>query len=125
MRARVRDDFPYSYPVTSCGGKSFFKNTWTVVPAGMEREVLDNPYLEAASEEELELDKPVMLPPEPGDDQPLASKAAVALAEAEGVDLKAIAPGSGKDGAITIGDVREFLEARAAQEPEPPEEVQP
>ncbi len=133
MKARVKADFPYPYPVTSCGGRDFFKDVWTSVPAGFEAEALNNPYLEVASEEELALEqvsgKPDTMPLQ-GEEKaappmeiielaPNASKAAVTLAEKEGIRLALIA-GTGKDGQITVADVRAYLEASKPAEQEKP-----
>lgn len=116
MLARVNPDALPKH-VTACAGVSFFKHVWTPVPAGREEEALLNPLLETRDEDEIEeqpLEVETIPAPEqePPDAQETvnATPGAINIARTAGINLAEV-PGTGKDGRITVDDVRFFLEA--------------
>jgi pyruvate/2-oxoglutarate dehydrogenase complex dihydrolipoamide acyltransferase (E2) component len=117
MEARVKEGSRIA-PVYSCGGILFLKEEWRLVPAGCEGEARVNPYLEIRETEEAEPEAITEIAPEPVTDIDTqeagfidASIAAGDLASEKGIDLKLVA-GSGKDGKITITDVRDYIALR-------------
>jgi len=108
MFAKVVDDCRWT-TVKALGGLIFNKRSWTRVPNGLEKEAMCHQMLEVTDEvpDDLlvaseSLDK---VPDTVGYD---ASRAAQDLADEHGLDLAPV-EGSGKDGKITINDVRALL----------------
>ena len=127
MRAKVRPDANW-HVVTACGGVNFTQRDWTKVPPGREEEALNNPYLEVELGEKKEAEEPVEKAPTPQPPPALepdidfvvekyveevdASYAARTLAAASGIHLWSI-KGSGRDGKITVTDVRNAIKKEA------------
>ena len=95
MRAKVKQDSRLS-AITACAGVQFSKHHWTDVPPDRIAEALANPFLdiEVASSE-----------PEAEETKPMITEAAEKLAAETGVDLSQVS-GTGKDGLVTVADVR-------------------
>lgn len=121
MMAKVVEECKF-HTITSCAGRTFLKGRWLYVPEGFEEEAADNPYLEVKEEEDLfdepfsedeldELEELIELEPEPEpepDEEIIwyATDSAVEYADEHGIDLGSVT-GTGKDGKITLTDVKD------------------
>lgn len=118
MMARVKEDSRFN-PITACSGFTFLKDRWLYVPAGFEEEATNNPHLETAYEEDIFSEEepepesevtPVFVENDIEEGEGIliyhATDSAVAYAEEHGIDLSEI-EGTGKDGKITLTDVKD------------------
>ncbi len=83
------------------GGIPFTVGEWHDVPAGHEEEARNHPYLDIKETSDSDV----------VEEKVMASDAARDLAEGLGVDLGMVI-GTGKDGAITVKDVRKAAKAK-------------
>lgn len=97
MEARVISDFRFK-TVMALVGHEYTKAEWRPVPAGLEQEAENHPFLEVRA---------TLAPLETVPAEPilLASPAAVALAEQHGLDLATVT-GTGAGGKVTLNDVK-------------------
>jgi pyruvate/2-oxoglutarate dehydrogenase complex dihydrolipoamide acyltransferase (E2) component len=119
LKARVKKDSRFA-PVTSCSGISFFRDSWTNVPLGFEKEAKANPYLETKEfddEEEVVAEvispeivevEPEIIETEPVPDEINATESAIALAKEMRIKLSWVT-GTGKNNKILQKDIEDYL----------------